>query len=287
MQWRDEWNAIAARIEGIVSASNLLISTTLSESRGGGEILRSQLSGLTYDIDLFRDRHADSLPPSALPAFEKLVTEPQSTVANVSAPEPVYLIRAQVFPLVLFRTQMEFLFSDFSAITRRRSKRAFLHLQRSLQIDASLGEKWTEAFSHETRCEQLGAAHLLQFGLYAFKIDAFNERTDIMLAETLVIDDDLASAVDAFVLTEWKLVRPGDDQHEKARAARIQAARYSKGAALGLELADTRYIVLVGPRNLVKIEDVTEGDIQYKHVNIEFAQLRPSDDSKKNSRSSK
>ena len=118
--------------------------------------------------------------------------------------------------------------------------------------------------------KKLGALHLLSHGLYAFKIDAFNERTDIMLNEHLTTDDDLTSAIDAFVMTEWKLVKH-NDQVQKAVEARKQSERYQIGAALGVELTNTRYIVLLSDQDLVKIDDVSKNGAYYKHINIELA----------------
>lgn len=46
-----------------------------------------------------------------------------------------------------------------------RSKRAFLHLQRLLAVDADIRAKWKGAFEAEHKgelsCEKLGAVHLL------------------------------------------------------------------------------------------------------------------------------
>ncbi len=79
----------------------------------------------------------------------------------------------------------------------------------------------------ETACEKLGALHLLSHGILAFKAYAPGERTDLILGDRLVIDDDLIAGTEGIVLTEWKRVKVGDkrlinNERQKHKRSDIQ-----------------------------------------------------------------
>jgi hypothetical protein len=91
------------------------------------------------------------------------------------------------------------------------------------------------------KCEKLGAAHLLLHGIWAFKVSATGERTDLVLGEKLEITPQVEAASEALVLTEWKCVRkPGELDH-KINEAFSQAKIYSVGVLADFELASRRY----------------------------------------------
>ena len=155
-------------------------------------------------------------------------------------------------------------------------ERAFLHLNRTLSIDDSARERWRDAFAFETRCEKLGALHLLSHGVYAFKADAGSGRTDLVLGTPLHIGDDVRSA-STLVLTEWKLVHPGEDPNEIARVGRRQVERYSQIELSGFELRDARYVILVSALPLPIPATETVGSVMYKYINVVMDSPRPSD----------
>lgn len=161
---------------------------------------------------------------------------------------------------------------------QRRSlvERAFLHLNRTLSIDEAARSRWIDAFAYETRCEKLGALHLLSHGVYAFKADAGTGRTDLILGTSLQIGDDVRSA-SLLVLTEWKLARDGDDIAEIARVGRRQVERYAQVELGGFELRDARYVVIVSRTPSVVPPVETIGNTMFKYVNVVIDPPRPSD----------
>jgi hypothetical protein len=161
---------------------------------------------------------------------------------------------------------------------QRRSlvERAFLHLNRTLSVDDAARVRWLDAFEYETRCEKLGALHLLAHGVYTFKADAGTGRTDLILGTPLQVSDDVRSA-SVLVLTEWKLARPADDVAEIARVGRRQVERYAQIELGGFELRDTRYVVIVSRAPSVVPPVETIGDVMFKYINVVIEPLRPSD----------
>ena len=129
---------------------------------------------------------------------------------------------------------------------------------------------WTSAFeSRETRCEQLGAVHLLSHGIWGFKVSSAGAATDLVFSEPL--ENEVATVrrtARAVVLTEWKLVRTADELEEKAAEARTQAQLYSAGLLGDIALKNTRYVVLVSRKRLRQLADPQEGGVTYRHVAI-------------------
>ena len=163
MNWRDEWNAIAARIGGLAASADLLTQSLRVAGQSNDPIfpyLQLQCQAILESVTDFSVSHGDTVSPTVWDAFNKfkvviawgpdiLQHTAQSIIQNV------------VFPLTLLSAEVDYLLSDFSAITRRRTERAFLHLQRSILIDGSYRTKWIEAFqTHETHCEKAGCTAL-------------------------------------------------------------------------------------------------------------------------------
>jgi hypothetical protein len=168
--------------------------------------------------------------------------------------------------------------SDIQEIARKITERAFVHLQRSIIADASIKQRWNEAFkSGETACEKLGAAHLLLHGIWAFKAHAKGERTDLILGEPLRDISQVESTAEALVLTEWKVVRSDSELETKAEEAYIQAKLYGAGSLAGFELAGYRYLVLVSEDRLRSVPpDRPEKEVIYCHINIPVNPKPPS-----------
>lgn len=111
-----------------------------------------------------------------------------------------------------FETEMSFLLADVQEMIRTRAGRAFEHLQRSIVADADTGRKWQRAFeAGEPACEALGAVQLLSHGIWAFKVNAAGERTDLVYRDEPLDTARLRSVADGLVLTEWKKAGDGAD----------------------------------------------------------------------------
>lgn len=170
--------------------------------------------------------------------------------------------------------------SDTQQHIRTRSERTFNHLQRLLVVDEEVRNKWKAAYEKgEIECEKLGAVHLLLHGIWAFKVDAEGERTDLVYQEpTGDLKEELRYA-DGIVLTEWKKAKPELSENNLSilyQQARDQAKRYASGALGGCELTAYRFLVVVSEKQ-VNVPDVkTVNGIVYHHVNIAIDPSSPS-----------
>jgi hypothetical protein len=243
------------------------------------DYLQQQCQSVAKDLESFKSQHANILPPGAVSTIDDAVKRVYQSQKEPLTVQPVVFITTQVFPLAIFRAQFQYLLSDFSAITRRRSERALLHLKRSIVADHHFGDKWREAFAEsraEDACEKLGAAHLLLHGIYAVKVVGEGQRTDLFFGQPMANDDQVSGAIEAYVLTEWKCVKQPSEYNKMAEDARQQSALYANGLLYGMELSDYRYIVLVSEKDLPEIANTIQAGIEYKHINIPVSPEPPS-----------
>jgi hypothetical protein len=134
----------------------------------------------------------------------------------------------------------------------------------------------------ETRCERLGAIHLLAHGIYAFKVDAEGAKTDLVFQDPPA-ESNLARSVEGLVLTEWKVVTE-QDARQKYMEARLQSDLYRDGVLGGIELRGYRYLVGISQRLLPNLpaEEVSDNGITYRYINIVVEPESPSIAARKN-----
>jgi hypothetical protein len=188
--------------------------------------------------------------------------------------------------LILVRSEVQYLLSNGQAEIRSHAERAFIHLRRSIVADPEIREKWQQAFKKgEVACEALGAVHALLHGIWAFKVSANKERTDLVYGSHLGELDSVARSGAGLVLTEWKLVRRTSEVRTIAAAARRQAGLYAGGSLAGVELYSHRYVVLVSGKPVNEdLEDHVEGPVTYRHVFVPVDPPVPSARSRKQPR---
>lgn len=164
---------------------------------------------------------------------------------------------------------MDYLLADFAAVVKRMSERAFSHLRRSIVADRAVRVRWMRAFRNgEPACEKLGAVHLLLHGIWAFKPNMEGARTDLVFQDMPTDLEEVNRIADALVLTEWKRVMDPKEHDKEFHDARAQSDLYKKGALAGLELSDYRYLVMVSEQELGHHDDLWEGGVYYRHINI-------------------
>ena len=105
-------------------------------------------------------------------------------------------------------------------IYTRPLQRAFAHLQRSIVVDAEPRAKWQKAFDNgEAECEKLSAVHRLLHGIWAFKINASDQRGCIYalteLADRVRHGGDVVAAL---TLASPYFVKPANPIRSIARA---------------------------------------------------------------------
>lgn len=244
-------------------------------------------------VKKLKERYELVLPPPANKCLDDFIKDDNfnkllSTTELMTAGSQSIDVQARLTLLASLQSELTYHLPDFSAVAKRLSERAFLHLQRSIMADSSVKQRWIEAFENgEVACEKLGGAHLLLHGIWAFKVSAEGGGcTDLVLQEPLIDLIEVESAAEALVLTEWKTVRRGSEQESKAKEARLQVSIYASGVLGGTELRQYRYLVLVSKNWLRKTPDIQEGDTVYRHVNIAVDPQSPSEAARTNKRSS-
>jgi len=224
----------------------------------------------------FRDSHRESVPSGAAESLDAALSR-RTSFSSLKAGNAPEFLQVMVTVLASFRAEFEYHLSDASAVAMRLSERAFEHLQRSIVADDEFRRKWAEAFEkNEPACERLGAIHLSLHGIWAFKIDAKGEKTDLVFNEPIRESSLIERAAEALVLTEWKRVHSPKETEAMAAAARQQAARYRVGALAGVELKNYGFIVLVSKEHLTPPEDHLEDGVTYRHINIAVNPKSPS-----------
>lgn len=282
MTYLDQWKALSARIRGLMQAGQLhaqYLTVRSSDSYGRAKFLREQAASVLTSLEAFRDRFRISLPPAAVAAIDDFISKRgnlvRSTIDHPDLREESAW--AAVVMLATLETEISFILSDVQQSIRAGSERAFAHLQRSIVADPDIHKKWQTAFdAGEVACEKLGAVHLLLHGIWAFKVNAAGERTDLVFQEPA---GDLLSEqhyADGLVLTEWKTVATGDDPKKRFAEARSQAQRYARGALAGSELTGYRYAIVVSERQVTVPADLPDGAVVYRHINIAVDPRSPS-----------
>jgi hypothetical protein len=161
-------------------------------------------------------------------------------------------------------------------------------LQRCIVADPEFREKWVVAYKEgETACERLGASHLLWHGLWAFKVGAEGERTDLVMGDRIDNPGAAVTTGSGLVLTEWKRARTRGEADGMSSEGKGQASRYARGVLAGVELASPRYVVVVTEDLTELPQDVIEGDVAYRFVNIAVRPSPPAEAARKARRSAR
>ncbi len=283
MSWLIEWQALSARIQGLLDAANFFFNSQRncsSDDRGVREkILLKTAMDIESDLAKFREGFFSILSAQACECIERflLVVKGLGQYGQTGKgflPADVQLL---LTGLSAFRAEFAYIITDNQAMVRRITERAFIHLQRSVVADCDIRQKWQQAFSEgEVRCEQVGAVHLLSHGIWAFKVNAEGGRTDLVMNEPLPNFSQIESAADALVLTEWKLVRAESELSDRIDSAKRQVGIYASGVLGGIELTNYRYLIMVSEHSMKMPDDQVVDNNKYRHINIAVAPLIPS-----------
>jgi hypothetical protein len=279
MDWRTDWLALHDRIEGIEQSANLYLRSlgvsTEDPHKVRSKIFRPAFHSVAQAIASFRSAHGTTLPQTAVEAIDRFMQQHGPLLQNAHLDNFGHTV-ACFTALSGFRSELRFQLTDRSASLLRLTERAFLHLQRTIVADREAREKWKGAFSRgEPACEQLGATHLLLHGIWAFKTSAACERTDLVYDEP-TSGLDVGNVAEGLVLTEWKLVRTAREVPSQLAAAETQALLYSQGILGGLELTDSRFIVLVSQDRVSLPADNQVKGFTFRRRNIAVDPLTPS-----------
>ena len=270
MTWEARWRELANRID----VWSVTVDRTMRMLEVAPQLREKANRALAPEA---HDIHR-SILELELPA--KLEEEIANTRRRLDSIEAVVdgerVINARWIVLAALRIPLDKAAQSNEGPRVRLVERAFVHLKRMLAVDDDLRKRWQSALAAgETRCEQLGGLHLLSHGIYGFKADAGSGRTDLILGDRLMVNDEVRAA-EAMVLTEWKVARDGELPETKCKEARAQAEQYAAGELGGFELRRHRYLVIVSARQLAMLPPEIDGDVTYHYVNIAVDPLKPS-----------
>lgn len=287
--FRDAWNNLATRIQGLEAAilgftqtvNYACIAQTPTPDvqdrlQIAEKVLLPSLKECFQEILLFRDQYRSQLIEAAIKCIDRF-----ESIAKSALGEGATTGRHQIQSIVAFvalRTELNYYCSDREFQMKRLVERAFLHLKRSIIADPIFARNWQDAHGKgETACEGLGAIHLLLHGIWAFKVEATQERTDLVLG-TRLADDEAIQSADALILTEWKKADKDSSQIaiEKLIEAAIKQAKIYKGSSLaGYEVHSVKYIPIVS-WDRVNVKDQEDGEVLYRVINIPVCPSKPS-----------
>lgn len=276
------WGRVHTRVRALVEAGHVYLAAQRIQSEDPHGVayglFRDQARQILEEIVEFRARFAAVAPAATLTSIDRFLSpEGLARLIRADGISGLDIIKTSLPILTAISAEVDFSLADSEELGSRVTERAFGHLQRTIAIIPEVAANWQKAFQNgEVPCEQLGGLHLLQFGVFAFKVNAGGARTDLMYSDPVSPTDPLVAGSTALVLTEWKIVRAAGTSKETARKAQVQLEAYSLGPLLGVELRRHRYVVLVSESQLDPIQDVTRGEVVYRHLNIAVKPKVPS-----------
>lgn len=273
MNWRDEWVAIAARIDGVLGAGQFYVRAMTINSQDPykvhSRVLIPEAIAIIEELKLFRGKFQKVVCVRATESLDRFLSRvgPKEDQRPLTGTDGCFYYLTS---LASIRSELQYHFSDFQSIAHKKTEKAFCHLKQTIVADNAVADSWRNAFDQgETYCENLGAAHLLLHGIWGFKVSAPGARTDLIFNDS----QDIENIADVLVLTEWKKVTDKQNAEIIAAGARNQCKHYSDGLLTGITLSQYRYIVLVSRDHLPRFDDVVEDTVSYRHINIP---VRPS-----------
>jgi hypothetical protein len=288
MNWYQEWQALSARIHGLLDAGSFFYSALQHSSSDSlsvrKKILLANARNIFESLKNYLKAYQSNFPKEALESLKRFLEQPD--IKNFNFTPNQGQVRGHVqfalTALAAFQSEFSYIIADTQSVALRITELAFAHLQRSIIADDEVRKKWISAFSDgEPKCEKLGALHLLSHGVWAFKAHAEKGRTDLILNEPLSDISMIEKSSTALVLTEWKVVRQTNELEAKIKEAYDETKIYASGVLSGIELANYRYLVMVSHQSMKLPCDLTEGVIVYRHINVPVDPDTPSIAAKK------
>lgn len=281
--WVTRWNEIESRIDTLHSSADIYfnaIQTTGEDYFGvSGRHVIPEAREIRELIVSFRRTYSDVLSPGAIGAFDRFIRDSRDTFQGASG---INGVAGVAVSLGAIRAGLAYHLKGVDTYGNSITERSFEHLRRSIVVDDGIRTRWISAFKEgEVQCEKLGSVHMLLHGIWAFKVDAKGERTDLVFGDPLSLGAAERTAPSAIVLTEWKVARTSEDAVQQLGTARKQAEHYSTGSLSDLELLNTRYLIVVTERRVEMPADIMLANVRYRHINIAVNPEPPSKGSKR------
>lgn len=275
-----QWESLSAKLTGLINAVTLFYQIPEKDHLGTATLLKNEIKNNIALIINFKT-YAD------IPQLSELINDFYNSNSSILNDSTRGVIGDQqniklIINLSLLKDNIDYFFKDSQTYIRKTVEIAFQHLQRSLIVDQSLRKIWQEDLK-EVHFEKLGSTHLLLHRVWAFKVDATGERTDLVLSEKLDENNPLYECADGLVLTEWKYVKNPDQMDTLIDQAKAQTKLYSGSSLSAVELSNYYYLVMVSQDLFLhRPKTITDesGKI-FRVINIAFSPSSPSVVSKK------
>jgi len=276
MNWLIDWQALSARIKGLLDAGSFFYKALHHSSEDSRSVKKKVLLESAEKIfnylNEFQSKYNSVLPKNAIECLNDFLSKPEFTNNSFFKPQRNWEsgnVQFALTSLAAFQSEFNYIIADTQIIARRITERAFIHLQRSIVVDEEVRQKWIDAYeTNERKCEKLGALHLLSHGVWAFKADATGGKTDLILNEPLSPTSVIEGAADTLVLTEWKRVKLPNELKEKIQEAQKQTEIYKSDVLGGIELRNYCYLVMVSEKRMQMPDDSIKGSTKYRYINI-------------------
>src|SRR5712692_3457363 len=278
--WKSSWDAWCERLDRVVDVAKFYGAVDVMHGHHvfAKETLIPDAKELFEALVAFEAESRESLPIEVRNRLSKFIEKGRSIFGEYGTGVGPHEAALLLGTLGGIRSATAYYLRDPSLSARNDVERALVHLQRLIVASEHARDEWRCAFDRgELEAEKLGAVHLLQHGIWAFKADAITGgRTDLVLGHPLK-EEEVQRSGSALVLTEWKRITDCDDPARKAHEAQVEAEKYSSGPLLGFELASTRYVILVSRGHLLPVPTLpATGPADYQVRNIAVEPESPS-----------
>jgi hypothetical protein len=147
--WLGRWEAISARIVGVMEAANFLIQAYAVQNQNTGAVRRilDELRQIHSELKEFYNECHSQMPPFAAQALQAYCQEPPpppSTSGDAVELQPLATLQ-------IFRARFNYLIADSEIEGRNATELAFEHLQRLISVDDHMRSNWKTAFAGEER----------------------------------------------------------------------------------------------------------------------------------------
>ena len=277
-QYYQIWDKLSKKIKALyatVEARSNLLQNNSSDAYDSMKTIAQYANNCYKNIESYKTDFKQHLPYGVLVLMENFLCSNKSKFSGICNDDNMVkdqrnqLIISAIIELCLLEAEISYLLTDTQEYIRKSVEFAFAYLKRLIMANKSVRNIWQENWDdeREEHFERLGGEHLLTQKIWAFKANSDKERTDLILKESINIQDPLYTSAEGLVLTEWKKVVDPKETTSLIEKAKKQASRYRSGSLAPLELSNYCYLIMVSKEELeIKNQIIVEKDTTYRVV---------------------
>lgn len=154
MNWQFEWQALSARIQGILDAGSFFYKALHHSSEDARSVKKKVLlrnaEKIIKNLKEFHNKYQTGFPQSASDCLNSFLNQQEFTSRDFFSPSRNFEsanVQFSLTSLAAFQSEFNFIIADTQFIARRITERAFIHLQRCIVVDEDVRQKWITAFN--------------------------------------------------------------------------------------------------------------------------------------------